>query len=56
MKIGVIGIGPVGGTIARKLVAHGHAVHVATCELREKVRGAQDDEPSRRRRAARWLR
>jgi hypothetical protein len=29
MKIGVISIGAIGGTITRELVAHGHAVHVA---------------------------
>ncbi|HAP52250.1 MAG TPA: 3-hydroxyisobutyrate dehydrogenase, partial [Marinobacter adhaerens] len=29
MKIGVIGIGNIGGTLARKLVAEGHQVRVA---------------------------
>ncbi len=38
MKIGVIGIGAIGGTIARKLVAKGHAVSVANSRNADAVK------------------
>jgi len=34
MKTGVIGIGAIGGTIARKVVAHGYTVQVANSQSR----------------------
>ena len=38
MKIGIIGIGNIGGTIARKLKAAGHEIRVANSRGRESVR------------------
>lgn len=45
MKIGIIGIGNIGGTLARKLSAAGHEVRVANSkghESAEIVRGSRD--------------
>lgn len=43
MKIGVIGIGNIGGTLARKLVAAGHQVRVANSKGSEDVRPFADE-------------
>ena len=43
MKIGVIGIGNIGGTLARKLVAAGHQVRVANSKGAEAVRPFADE-------------
>ncbi|WHU04302.1 prephenate dehydrogenase/arogenate dehydrogenase family protein [Sphingomonas sp. NIBR02145] len=39
MNIGIIGAGNIGGTIARKLAAAGHAVKLAGADSPEKIRG-----------------
>lgn len=43
MKIGIIGIGRIGGTLARKLSASGHEVRVANSKGAEDVRPFADD-------------
>lgn len=43
MKIGIIGIGNIGGTIARKLKASGHEICVANSRGRESVRRFADE-------------
>jgi predicted dinucleotide-binding enzyme len=37
MKIGIIGIGNIGGTIARKLKAAGHEIRIANSRGRESI-------------------
>jgi predicted dinucleotide-binding enzyme len=43
MKIGIIGTGSIGGTIARKLKAAGHEIRVANSRGREGVQGFADE-------------
>ncbi|WP_205960607.1 NAD(P)-binding domain-containing protein [Ramlibacter rhizophilus] len=43
MKIGVIGIGNIGGTLARKLSAAGHDVRVANSKGPEGVRSFAEE-------------
>jgi 8-hydroxy-5-deazaflavin:NADPH oxidoreductase len=43
MKIGIIGIGSIGGTIARKLRAAGHEIHVANSKGADGVRRFADE-------------
>ena len=41
MKIGIIGVGSIGGTIAKKLVKEGHKVSVANSKGKEVYQNSQ---------------
>ena len=43
MKIGIIGAGNIGATLARKLAAHGHTVELANSKDPETIRDLARD-------------